>query len=1031
MALKGDLLAADLGNLLQMTAMNRRRGVLTVQDRGNPAQRRRLYVEGAAIRVADSASAPSPALLVVLGRLTYEGFAAAKRHAGGFGGDALQYLRAKGDLDDASETVWRRATATEDVLEVFLWRDVRFELDENAPTPESDGRPELHLDELVMEAARRHDERRRIEDAFGDLRPILRPTGAAPPDDLAPAARIAFDEVDGSRGVREIGLAAGLPRFHVESACADLLAAGCVEAVPPEELCELGDRLYAEKRAGDALRVWRTALRTYRTDVELHKRMANVLVETGRPGKACAHWRFVAGSLARDGRRREALDQYHLAWRLLPSRFRTLETIVELLSQDPGPRTRDDRAALSDAKKLLQTLGDVEDFGRALALAERLRAVDPADRDVVAAAARLNSKLGRREAAAAAWLVLADRLAEDGDLRRALETVRTVAAFDPANAKLYELRVSDLSRRLADAVRARGRSRAKAAGFVVLAAAACGYAVYAWRGERAMLRLDALDATHAASADEAAREADEVARWFALAPAGRRAAAKAAQLAQVSADLREDKRRREEAAAEERRERKAEYDRRLDEARRLVKGGRYVEALPGFRAAVAAASIGAGDAAAERELGEVERYLAEARALLVEADALAARDPDAAFLKRVALCRDYAASPEAASVRLEVVVDSAPPGAWLSVNDGAAEGRAPLVVPIEPRGSLKIEARAADCAPRTVTVPAPPPARTVLVALERVPLLRIDLREPLTAAAFAGSDLAVVVARNGRVFGVGARDGAVVWRFLPDGIETQRRAPLVAGGAAWCVAEDGRGRIFDARDGRVRGATVTGPRCVARAVGDGFAFADGRRIALLSLDGVVAPRGELPEGAVAEDLAVGADGALWVAAGAAGLFLCERGAAPRRVDDGPATFVAVAESGATLFVRPGVGVFSRDAAGATGLVVDDADARGVWAVGGGRFVARLGSRGVALLEGEKLSRRTQLPQDATEAPPTIDVDGRRAAFALASGWTAVLDTTDLRTTAGRACDLGARPALRDGMLLDPRESGRLDVVPER
>ena len=44
MALKGDLVSADLSNVFQMLALNRKAGVLTVQDRSNPVARQLGFV---------------------------------------------------------------------------------------------------------------------------------------------------------------------------------------------------------------------------------------------------------------------------------------------------------------------------------------------------------------------------------------------------------------------------------------------------------------------------------------------------------------------------------------------------------------------------------------------------------------------------------------------------------------------------------------------------------------------------------------------------------------------------------------------------------------------------------------------------------------------------------------------------------------------------------------------------------------------------------------------------------------------------
>jgi tetratricopeptide (TPR) repeat protein len=1030
MALRGDLLAAELGNLLQLTAGTGRSGTLLVQMRSDPAKRRRLVVKDGTVRSADPAPAPSPAMLAVLGLVGYEDYRLAARRSGGGDPEVVAYLQAKGVLDAEALAIRALESAREYVLEIFLWRDVRFSFDESSTSPADAVGPAFLLDELLLEAARRLDERARFDEALGASPPLLRRRLTTPRDEASAVAKVVFEAVDGVRDPVELSSVCGLPRFHADAACVELLVSGAVETVPDDELPSLGDALAAEKRPLDALRVWRRALRVDRADPGIHRRLANVYEQTGRPAKACAHWRFVAGLSASAGRTREALDLYHLTWRLLPSRFATLETIVGLLSKERGPRTRDDRSALVDAKKLVATLCDLGEDERALKLADALLVVEPTDREALAASARLNARAGRRDAAAAAWLVLADLLAEDGDLRRALDTVRAVAAFDPAGAKLYEVREADLERRLAEARRVRGARRKRRAATFLFALLSLAYAVYAWCGERAVAPIDGAAVDGAAECEEAALRAEGVARRFMFTPAGVRAREKAEAWRRRAASLTEDRAKKDAASAADRALRREESERRLGEARYAIRSGRLDDAVKEFRFAITAAGgRGSADAAvAEGELAEVERYMAEARALLTEADAKEAADPETAFALRARAARDYEAAPDVARLRLTVTVDTTPPGGWLVLDDGAVEGRAPLTAPVRARGALRVEARADGCLPRRLAIPLPPTSSRRLVALERTPSLIVEAGEPLAAAAFASAERAIVAARNGRVFGVDLRSGTTTWRFAPDAVETQRRAPVVSGDVAWCVVESGRGRIFEWATGVLRAETRSTPSLVVRAASGGFLYVDGASVGRRDARGVAVELARLPEGAVGVDV-VERGGAIFVAAGPEGLFRVADGAA-RRVVDGPATAVAFDRDGALFVLKPGFGVARLDPNGAATLVAEEPDVRGLIDVSG-TIVLRTGLRGVATLGAEGRLSRVELPSDATDAAPSVDLELGRVGFETAGGWTSVLDVATLDVVAGRGGDHGARPAMRAGRTLDPRATGRLLVLDER
>ena len=90
MALKGELLSADLSNVFQMLAMNGKRGLLTVQDRVNPVARRRFFLDGQAVLLGEPISQrPSLPLLVEMGRVTYEQYASALQRARRFNSDTL------------------------------------------------------------------------------------------------------------------------------------------------------------------------------------------------------------------------------------------------------------------------------------------------------------------------------------------------------------------------------------------------------------------------------------------------------------------------------------------------------------------------------------------------------------------------------------------------------------------------------------------------------------------------------------------------------------------------------------------------------------------------------------------------------------------------------------------------------------------------------------------------------------------------------------------------------------------------------
>ena len=132
MALKGELLSADLSNVFQMLAMNGKRGLLTVQDRVNPVARRRFFLDGQTVTPADEMpKRPSLALLVEMGRVSYEHYASAMQRSRRFNSDPWSILKAQGTVTEEDIEAFRVRASNEALLEVFLWRDIRFTLDES------------------------------------------------------------------------------------------------------------------------------------------------------------------------------------------------------------------------------------------------------------------------------------------------------------------------------------------------------------------------------------------------------------------------------------------------------------------------------------------------------------------------------------------------------------------------------------------------------------------------------------------------------------------------------------------------------------------------------------------------------------------------------------------------------------------------------------------------------------------------------------------------------------------------------------
>src|ERR1051325_7332457 len=220
------------------------------------------------------------------------------------------------------EAVEARAV-TEALLEVFLWKDIRFTLDESMTAAPAQATRPMNVDHLVMEAARRQDEAQHMGEGAGSAGSVWKPGNAGLLDAavLPGVHRLVLETVDGFRGVPEIAGASGLPVWNVQVAVRALVEGGWIARLGPEELVEAADAQLAKRRQGDAIRLYHAALRNDRANVTGHARLAEASAAQGRIAKAAAHWAFCAHVLRKTDRAREAIECLRAAWRLLPTRF--------------------------------------------------------------------------------------------------------------------------------------------------------------------------------------------------------------------------------------------------------------------------------------------------------------------------------------------------------------------------------------------------------------------------------------------------------------------------------------------------------------------------------------------------------------------------------------------------------------------------------------------------------------------------------------------------------------------------------------
>ena len=444
MAIRGDLLSVDLSNVFQMLAMNRKRGVLRVQNRENILEKRALVLDADQVGLLQiPEDRDLSAILVDEGDITYEDYVAAHTKSKQFGLDPITFLQRRASLESEALDKAVRRLHEELILEIFLWKNVAFSLDEETMPEEDPQRRFFNLDLLVMEAARRQDEWLRVIETIGGGRDVWRAIDGDM-DGLPAIEQIVYDHLDGIRGTPQIMADTGLPRYHVDLAVGTLHELGLAARLGLDDLIDSGDILLERGETEDAIRLFKCAVRFDRRSISLHKRLAHAFLRQGRVSKAAAHYKFCAMTLLDNGLKREALAIYEYVVQLLPTDFKALEQSLSLLARIDEPLTEDDETCLGLGLKLCNFYYDTQRFADAERVLKHLMRVAPEDTGLDFILARIQSKTGRIAEAVETYMRLAGRLHDQGDLPGALNAYKLVVSFDTASKHICQQRIAHI-----------------------------------------------------------------------------------------------------------------------------------------------------------------------------------------------------------------------------------------------------------------------------------------------------------------------------------------------------------------------------------------------------------------------------------------------------------------------------------------------------------------------------------------------------------------------------------------------------------
>ena len=382
MAIKGSLREASLPDVLQLLAMGKKTGCLSVTNRNNFGY---IYFEKGRITYASIVNRRDRIgdMLVKAGRITAEqlqqAIDAQGKHRDKRIGDLLVEL---GHISSERLHDHVRIQIEEAVYLLFTWNEGTFNFEADVHPERQDILVSINPESLLLEGARRVDEWGLIEKKIpsfdvvfdADWRRLSSENLA-----LTPEQQSVLQYVDGRRDVVKLVEASGLVEFEVGKALYGLLTAGLIHRVgrnsridlktipegKSEEHRNLGVAFYRTSMLEDALREFRRVLESNKEDIGARFYIGLVLLRQGkwneaitelqdaaaRPGAKPALYHNLAFALERVGRYGEALSALHDAAKRGGAKNPYVQTSLGVVSLLMGDVQAADRA-LSQAKAL-------------------------------------------------------------------------------------------------------------------------------------------------------------------------------------------------------------------------------------------------------------------------------------------------------------------------------------------------------------------------------------------------------------------------------------------------------------------------------------------------------------------------------------------------------------------------------------------------------------------------------------------------------------------------------------------------------
>ena len=443
MALKGDLASVDLAQVFQMLALNQKVGLLCIQS---PTRWKSLYFDERGVTLYFNEHTMLDRVLnklVCRGILAAEGVAEAREHAAQHNQRVVDSLLAGGYLTDEELNSALLTEMEEEIYDLFFWNDAKFEFFEGAT--EYEGREGvIHdgfffgTDMLIMEAARRIDEWGYIRSRVTNSLEIHRHAQTdAHAFELEEDLMEVYDVIDGRRNVDRLIEIAGISPFHLFKALASLIDQEMIEAVPPEEMLDLGRECMNEGRMQDAINLFERAAAQEVGIPEVYAHVSEAYDAIGEYELSSYHTKCRAEHMAAQGNLKEALELFRWVLESIPTDLAACQRIVELSVGHPELATQD-LDPLRVGKDLVDLYLEIGEVDRVRSLLEELIRQHPTDVELKKSLINVHTKVGDTKRVVELYESIAKDLTKGGDPIQAIKYLQKILQLDKSRTDISE-----------------------------------------------------------------------------------------------------------------------------------------------------------------------------------------------------------------------------------------------------------------------------------------------------------------------------------------------------------------------------------------------------------------------------------------------------------------------------------------------------------------------------------------------------------------------------------------------------------------